>query len=410
MPSTLRLCPTVPSFRRRGSRRAWAPAAAALLTLATTSACSPTGDPSPAQAERDRAADAAKDRPEGSTPSDTKPQSQTAHDAAGEPTAPSAWEVHEWGVITVDGSNLSRGKFVGGPAASNPKPDVTPTRPIAKKRKPVLYVHLGKGVQEASFTVTVTPPAGRVVEHWPDTTADTGSTPSITWRDVRATTTACDGKRFEYPAADAPACATPDGTCEVSELASVETEDGACLEFSGKTYEHLFYRGELDALPLGLTLERTPSGTFRVSNTGQGVIRGAMRVTTHGSRPNTTLDVLAEIPAGGHADLGAEAVGKDVAAGVTALKAELERQGLTTPEADAFLRAWSSDLFGVDPTDPNAPPNSAVLVGGGLPTKSDLLLVWLDRETVDAILPLTFSPEPTRLERAHLLVIELPPF
>ena len=97
----------------------------------------------------------------------------------------------------------------------------------------------------------------------------------------------------------------------------------------------------------------------------------------------------------------------DVAAGETALRSELERRGLTPPEAAAFLRAWSSDLFGVDTSDPAAPANTAVVVGGGRPTKSDLLLVWLERETVDAILPLTFSPAPTRLERAHLLVIDL---
>jgi hypothetical protein len=313
-------------------------------------------------------------------------------------------------VITVDGARLTRGKFVAGPAASDPDvfaPKLRPERPPhGQKRKPVIYVHLGKGVDAIEFDVSVTPKQGRVVEHWPDTTPDSGVAAAITWQDVRAATTSCDGASFTYPSAGDPACVTADGLCEVAELASVETSDGACLEVAGKTYEHLFYRGELDALPLGVTLAEQPGGALRLTNVSGAALTGAMRVTTDGSRPSTKVDAIAELAPGAHVDLPAEAGGTEVAASLAAIRVELVQRGLTDPEADAFLRAWSSDLFGIDPNGPDAPKLPAGTATGATPAKHDLLLLWLDREVVDELLPLAFTPAPTRIERAHLIVIE----
>jgi hypothetical protein len=77
------------------------------------------------------------------------------------------------------------------------------------------------------------------------------------------------------------------------------------------------------------------------------------------------------------------------------MRAELVTRGLTTHEADAFVRAWETDLFGAFGA---APPGTV---------ETDVVLVWLDPATVDTLVPLMISPRPTAILRVHLLVIEL---
>jgi hypothetical protein len=316
---------------------------------------------------------------------------QTEIDAAGKPVPPAAWEIHEWGVLSVSSDRLSVGRVVAGPAGTAPRIPA----PMGRKKKPVLYVHLGKGVDSQTFSVDVAPANGRVVEHWPRTIPAAVS-PTIGWRDVKASVDACAGQHFAYPQRGEPGCAAPDGICEVAELATVETPDGVCLEVGGKTFEHLFYRADLDTMALGIAIDAIDVGPLRLTNHGAAPLAAAMRVTTTGTRESTRVDLLSSIAPGGQATLvRGGATGSDVATAIELMRAELVTRGLTTHEADAFVRAWETDLFGAFGA---APPGTV---------ETDVVLVWLDPATVDTLVPLMISPRPTAILRVHLLVIEL---
>ncbi len=330
--------------------------------------------------------------PAAATPS--APRIQTASDAAGNPVRPSGWEIHEWGVLSVSAERLGHGRLVAGPAGTAPTPRIP--SPMGRKKKPVLYVHLGKGVEDMTFSVEVAPTHGRVVEHWPRTPGASVA-PTISWRDVRASTRACDGKRFAYPKLGDPDCAAPDGICEVAELAVVETADGVCLEVAGKTFEHLFYRADLDTLDLGIVIE-PDGGQLRLANRGAAVLATALRVTSAGTRESTRVDRLDRIAPGAHILLPAPptgASGTDIAGAIETLHNELIARGLTEDEADAFGRAWEPDLFG------------AVGAATASAAATDVVLVWLDPAAIEALVPLTITPAPTATRRTHLLVIEL---
>src|SRR5690606_25941226 len=119
-----------------------------------------------------------------------------------------------------------------GPPPPRDGRDVAPARPV-------FYVHLDPGLDEARFSLGVRSISrGRVIEHYPPGVRQDRST-GLTWNDVVARRGACRGV---YPGLRDPLCQTPDGVCELADLASYETSEAACLHVGATAAGLLFYR------------------------------------------------------------------------------------------------------------------------------------------------------------------------
>lgn len=319
------------------------------------------------------------------------------------------FRVHEWGlVVTEAGGALAIA--TGSPQAPAANPQVVPPdsdRGLTRPAKPVFYVHLDDGLDEARFTLGVRSVSrGRVIEHFPLGVRQERNT-AIVWEDVVARRGACRGV---YPGLADPLCATPDGLCELAELSDYETQEAACLSFGEQRVGLLFYRmdGARDTLPLDV--RRGAADTVRLRSVGappRGLVMRIHRAPTFSmTRVRTvTLDAdgRAEIPAR------AQASGLlPATTGLTLLSIALEEAGLTEQERDAFLRAWRVPLFGVGDQGTlgaaTAPP-----VGHPLGPVADALLYFWPAENVDAALPLTISPAPREVRRVFAVRVDLGP-
>lgn len=255
-------------------------------------------------------------------------------------------------------------------------------------RKPVLYVHLGDGRTEMRFDLDVHVPGGSVLEHWP---AGAGSGDLLGWSDVTAR--ACDAlptvPPFEGP------CDAPDGYCERHDLGDYTASGAACLEVGGTSAPFLFYRGSspLDALPLRYS--EVTAGGIEVVYAGD--VAPVRRVLRFAHVNGALLVSEAEIPAGGGTFvLPMPTTPADRAALEAGCRADLVALGLTESEADAFVRAWASELFAV----PAAREAPAIV--------DSYLLYWAPTSAVDRMAELTFTPVPTRVVRAMAARVELP--
>jgi len=326
------------------------------------------------------------------------------------------YEVHEWGLLSVDAlpgapagpvtlaavpwrsANLLG---TGGGSGSGPAPFEG-----FGLGKPVLYVHLADGTDEVTFTARVTlPGAGTIAEHWPLRTLDAPGT--VTWSGVRAHRGAC-GPRA-YPALTDPPCAGLDG-CEAAELATYETADGACLTAQGD-FDHLFYRGELPTLDAPLVVTRGPLGAIIARNpTSELIGPFVVRVSVRNGRLSVLVsDAVGEggevsIPSPTAAPIPPSAVrgAPARAAGIQALEAGLRGIGLTQPEIDAFGRAWWDQIFST-----TAPPHGAGrsgYVGAARPyVVRDELIYWVPQSLADRAAVLHFEPQPRAVRRALLV-------
>ncbi len=388
-----------------------APILVAVAVMGAMAACTPgaadSATPSKAENGKDKPKDADADKPKDGGGEKTDVIAQTATDAEGNPVAPSAWEVHEWGVLSIqigkpDAATMTTGRPTTKAADAKPEllfppddsePDFDRSQP---KRKPVLYVHLGKGVERMEFSLSVAPSNGHIVEHWPRVTADGTKDPSISWDKVVASTKACDLAAMAYPSLADSACKTPDGICEVAELATIHTQEGACLEFNGKDYEHLFYRAGLIAPGIPWTLSGNPDGGWLLGATEGAPSGKAVHIKVGSDRSSTKVEIFDLPTTGTPVTVKTEPTGATVEDAATWLRTELVARGLTAEETEAFMRAWEADLLGG--TADRARDDTAA---------ADILLIWLDQPLVDGLVPLKFSPEPTKLKRVHLLSFEL---
>jgi hypothetical protein len=175
--------------------------------------------------------------------------------------------VHEWGLVVTEASG-ALAIATGSPQA--PTPEQRPVLPngregIAAPAKPVFYVHLDDGLDEARFTLGVRSVSrGRVIEHFPIAVRQERNT-AIVWEDVIARRGSCQGV---YPGLADPLCATPDGLCELAELSDYETREAACLSFGEQRVGLLFYRmdGARDTLPIDV--RRGAADTVRLRSVG----------------------------------------------------------------------------------------------------------------------------------------------
>lgn len=319
--------------------------------------------------------------------------------ASDPPPSASAWEVHEWGLVDLV---LTTG--VTEVAAGPGRPGIVvlpgPVRPPMQTRKPVIYVHLAPEMTEFDFGVRVVLPRGRIVEHSPNAalTAD-----GLIWSSVHATHGACaDAVRRDQPARRTTACNTPDGYCEVNDLASYVTSDASCLEVGGAKSGFLFYRGASTDPELPLTVSSQPGGSAVVHSSGAwaGTPESIYRVVVASApgpitreaygRPTASVRVLrATVPAQNTSlDVGVPTMLADPAQLRAALERDLTALGLTREECRVFLDAWIDELFVA-------------------PHARDVLLYWLPMASIDAVSRLEFDPAPTRIRRAMLVRIDL---
>ncbi|MAC29485.1 MAG: hypothetical protein CMN31_13410 [Sandaracinus sp.] len=354
-----------------------------------------------------------------------------------EPEPPPPFEVHEWGLLDVSASKVA---LRAGPGVRTVSIGGTPLLGThgtighgggtgighgVGLGKPVLYVHLGEGVDELALSVDVHLAAGLpLAEHWPPVGA---SGDTVGW-EVVARAGACEAT--PYPAEDAAPCSELD-FCEAAELASYHAEGAACLEVGEHRAPLLFYRaaagtpsgGELAPPPLPLEVAREDDGSVRVRRSdAASETRGALwRITAHGAEARV---LRAEWPAPGEevtlpAPSDAEAAG---AARAALLREDLVAHGLTAAEAAAFREAWEASMFGAAEGDEGEGDEAAGEaaagrggLGGGVlgqllagPWVSDALYYWLPEAGHDAVARLAIEPAPTAVRRAVLIRVAVP--
>ena len=340
-----------------------------LATLALLGCGSPSATPSVESANE--------------TPGPTQPQAA--------PPAPAAFDVHEWGLIDVytDGQI----ELAAGPGSAASQPAVAPTQPAYRPpmpmRKPVVYFHLAPEVQRLDVRLEVHI-AGTMIETWPTPTSQVGAD-QVVWQGAltqcpEGAHSAANDSAVQNARAN---CQTPDHVCEVADLPTYETSDGACVEVGAQTGRFLFYRGDL---PHGTTfpIAVSPQATLALSTAldhpvflvseGAGSMHEAhvgelALPTAQGAQPNLPrADSL-----------------------IAPFTAELIRAGLTADEARAFMAAWSASLFGGEE------PAQATRRDRAVPPPEGTLLYFLPRADIERLAPMTITPTPRSLERVMVV-------
>lgn len=319
-----------------------------------------------------------------------------------------AYEVHEWGLVRAEQGDVMRFGAVAPPSQFE----------VIAVDKPVLYFHADDAMTLRSVRVD-SAAGGTIVETWPALAA--GGT--VQWNDVALAPGACT----ESPLPNehqVPCLGLPNGDqCETPGLGVVRTNDAACVTTAGTTERFLFYRGRSTTLTPPLVFARTQvAGHVRVTNEGDAPIPG-MLVRLWSS--SGTTRALAVAPPAPHASIDVDAdfdraaqasdespsaddrrgLASSVEPGRNALRATMIGLGLTGPEADAFLAAWSDALFGRDGAVDHlsdAPPTDL------LPAPTESFVYFLPEPATDGVARLTFDPPPRAVHRAIAVWARLP--
>lgn len=327
-------------------------------------------------------------------------ESETPSGAPAEPSATGpVYDLHEWGVVAV-----RPGSFEVAAGAGQPRMELNVD-------KPVLYVHSD---EPAPFPLTVQvnlPDALRPVEHFPPTELS-----PLRWR-AEVGTAGCRG---QYPGAtDVVDARCLDGYCEVYELARYETPDARCLTVGAASAPLLFYRlwAPLGgpALPLDLALENDDVVVTRVAP--GGTLGAVIRIRRGGGSVLTSVTPLED----GERTLRLGAPTSPAAVGFAALRSALTDQGLTPPEAAAFLKGWQSALFGasvpptsdVDRVGADDMPSDGIIADdetadrdgdrASAPRDQDVVLYWLTPSAIDRLARIEASPPPRHLRRVFMV-------
>ena len=349
-----------------------------------------------------------------------EPEEATEAEPEAEPSPPRPYEVHEWGLISF-GISEDRGLATAGPGRF----------PLALRAfsmgggsgsayKPVLYVHLGEGVDETTFSAAVRVPAGVLPEHWPDgETGEAEGGATVRWPEVTALRGACT--ELTYPSVGDPRCRDlDDGFCEVAELPLYETDDGACLQVGEARHNNLFYRA---GFPARSPIEVTREGILvRVRHTGEHALSGKVIRVMRGATPELTRAVLLDPPAPGETieiaapDEAVQPEGAPTAAHdavLASIDETLAELGLTEAERAAFRRAWEDDLVSSEGAGAAARMANAIQRPRWNPPPlgfaRDAVFYWMPAEDLEEILPLAFEPAPTAVRRAILVRVHVEP-
>ena len=349
---------------------------------------------------------------------------ETAEEAIEEPSEPAAepvapLELHEWGLISerlgeeervatrraparsIDWGSFGVGATVGGEGIGE-SVGISGSLPMRSGGKPVVYAHLPDGVDERAFELEVRVPGGQVVEHWPRVAE--GQPEALRWT-ARAHRGECGERR--YPEPGDPACQTPDDFCEAALApADSETEDGACLEVGGASFDYLFYRAGMPPTPLPLAITRAEDGGLRIEHRGEVAIPGRLIHVRRGATRAASVFRLLDPPAPGTTATltplpDAPADAPDAA---RALHEDAAALGLSADEVDAFGRAWDVELLGRRAEGSETAQQTPF--PPSLATPAEALLYWMPPAELDAHLALVPS-EDVVLKRAILVRVGL---
>lgn len=348
----------------------------ALTCAGLFAACGGKQNPSPVASETPMAS---------ATPATASPANALAP-ASANPSTPANYEVHEWGLLQIH-ADIQNGQpteglpmtVLAGPRQRSEDSPEPPHEELLLD-KPVLYFHL---LEETPITVDVAVGlAGtEVVEHYPPAS---GAAAQLRWARVHLRPEPCTSPHFP----SAPVDVLPSGPVpEIYELVHYQTEDGACLVYSGIEYDHLFYRlaGEAPALPLDLG--RTAGNRVRVRWTQAGVDMGAaFRVR----RQNGSLFASEVIPfLGSQVELPRPNSSSHIESARGWFAQVAGAIGLSADEVRVFARAWDDELFGNAGED------------------QDSVVFFLPPDLVQAMFPLELTPAAARSVRVMALRIIL---
>ena len=288
------------------------------------------------------------------------------------------YAVHEWGVLR---GGLDDSVQLSGPFGAQ--------RRVMVLEKPVLYVHR-RGEGELRINATVQIPSGAIAEHWPLVPGASG--PNLSWAGVRVVQGSCRGSR--YPGLDeAPCLGQP--FCEAAELRRVETQDGACLEYEGGRYNHLFYRATVSGMPsLPVTISRD-QGTVTLHHRGADALPGQV-IYWDGA-----LASIAPAPSPGEQHT-FTAPAESRAAALSSVAGSLASAGLTEQEVSAFGAAWGDALF-----EAGMMPAEEEIAMEEQSAPASFVLYLLSNRDAAALATLHFEPPPSAVRRAIVVVMGL---
>lgn len=298
------------------------------------------------------------------------------------PAGPPKFEVHEWGLVDVDGKSA---RILAGPHGPKPK---SPPRPV---RKPVLYFHLLGGTQAVEVSVKVSVPSPGVQEYFPQTGTLTNARKDLTWGGLRLRKGAC-----HYHLARETSCNASDG-CETAELPNYETDDSACIESGKDGFNLLFYRGAVSG-DLELPFDILDGGSsLKVTRASKATDFVGPIVYVRRRGGELAISVSEPPPAGGSIELTAP-TDKDSVVAQRAIDQAMREVGLSNDEAAAFDRAWSGELYDLEQGKKVVRRDQA---------ERDVLLFALPASMIDALATLTIEPAPVSTKRFMLVRYEL---
>lgn len=313
------------------------------------------------------------------------------------------YDLHEWGLIRATAGDVLAVGSVAPPATIVP----------ISVDKPVLYFHASSPLTLERAAVHVTD--GCIREHWP-ITPQTNVCADLSWTRV-----ALDPSAACAPTPLPTDCGVLEGFCEVPGLAVVRTDDAACVTVSGGTDRFLFYSATARSFTPPLTFTRQADSTVVVANTGDHPVPG--RLVRIESSLYQGVRVLAVAPPPPHGEV---TVGTDFAAstdgdldparfpgsaepGRAAVRDTFAALGLTSSEAEAFLRAWDAQLFQATPgpdvladhtTVDRLSADEAMDDATMAAATVESFLYFLPSEDVDGIATLDLDPPPANVRRA----------
>jgi hypothetical protein len=328
-----------------------------------------------------------------SAPSDSPIVSTNASGTAVNPTStgtPEAhgapdFEVHEWGLLDVDGVT-AQVRTVDLPAVER--------RPVVVK-KPVLYFHLGPGTARVVVDVKVTVPpedGGAIVEHFP---AGVVNEPgwSVQWSGLHIKKSAC---ATATPSKEAGACNTPDGICEALELTNYVTSDASCIEAGDINVNHLFYRAREKTPALPFEVSEIEGGKLKITHAKASDVIGPI-VYVHDEPGRGAVSVLAP-PALGASITADPPTTSDATSAARAIDAAMHEANLSDDEIAAFNRAWRGSLYGEDAAAKKQPPPAKAALA-----PKDYLLFVVPMSLADGVSRISITPAPRAIRRFLLV-------
>lgn len=311
-------------------------------------------------------------------------------------SAAAPFDVHEWGLVRAEpGDVLNAG-------AVAPRPVIQATAD-----KPVLYFHPDGPMK---LDVRVRTPRGSVLEAWPPPSVSLER--EIAWRAVGLDPHATNCSPSPLPTPEEAPCSRlpPDTECESARLGALRTDDAACVRYGDNTEQFLFYRARLNTFTPPLRFTVQPNGDVEVENDGPDAIPGmlvrivrrggVLRVTMAAPPGEHTKSLISRAKADGDKDVDAPAdrrggFGAGARAAVDAIRKTLGELGLTGPEIEAFVGAWTEPLFGGRSMAYDESDDGIIE-----PMVADSVLYFLPPAAIDAVAALEFEPPARSVKRA----------